>query len=248
MKKIVFTWAMCSVFLFHSCSNEPESPIPSNGLVAHYTFNGGNADDKSGNNNHGTISMASFTSDRFGEENESVLFNSEDDFIKVTNPSFLDSDKGTFVAWVKFQDIDHTQYIASVGDEGSIDNYISFIRLDGVTHTLGIYQREPAAANWVDGSTVITEDTYYHVVMRSDGQEWSIYINGNKETLSIRGGSNAGKWISQLNSIDNFVIGSSIILPPYTIPYMSGIIDEVLMYDRPLSESEIRKLYNNTKP
>jgi len=243
MKKLLTNCVLCSGILLYSCSN-----IPTKGLVAHYTFKGGNANDKSGNNNHGTTSTVSFTSDRFGVANESVLFDSENDFVKVTNPSFLNSDKGTLVAWVKFDKVDHVQYVASAGDEGSTENYISFLRLDPARHTLGIYQRGPHEANWIDGTTIIGENAYYHLVMLSNGTEWSIYVNGVKEKLSIRAGDNTGKWIRQLNSIDNFVIGSSKLLAPYTIPYLSGNIDEILLYDRPLTDKEIEELYMTTKP
>lgn len=221
--------------------------IPTNGLVAHYTLNG-NANDISGNNNNGTIIGAISAADRLGQANQSYNFDSSDDYIEVNNPSFISNTQGTFVAWVKFSNLDHIQYVASAGDLQSIDSYISFIRLDEVTKTLGIYQREASMANWIEGTTVIQANKYYFVVMMSDGLGWSMYINGVKESLKIKSGINSGKWIGNLVSIDNFVIGSSRIKPPFTIPYMAGNIDEVLMYNRALKEAEIELIYNDTKP
>ena len=44
------------------------SYVPTNGLVGWWPFNG-NANDESGNGNHGTVNGAALTSDRFGINN-----------------------------------------------------------------------------------------------------------------------------------------------------------------------------------
>lgn len=221
--------------------------ILANGLVAHYSFKGGLSGDLTGNGNNGTISGSTAVADRLGRSNESMKFNSSDDYIKVNTPSFLSNNEGSFAAWVKFDDLGHTQYVGSVGDEQSSESYLSFLRIEGTEKKVGLYQREAGAANWLKGTTVLQTNTYYHLVMLSTGTEWKIYINGQPETLSIVGGVNNGKWISDLAGIDNFVIGSSIIQAPYTIPYLSGNIDEVRLYNRALSQSEITTLFNTTK-
>jgi hypothetical protein len=235
------------IFLLPSCHKENIDKIPKNGLIAYYTFSNGYAYDLSGNDNNGIIHGALSVPDRFFKPNESFQFNDVDDYIKVDNPSFLDNDKGTFMAWVEFDDIDHIQYVASVGDTNSIENYISLIRLDPSSQTLGLYQREVGSANWVNGSTLISHDIYYHFALVSDGLSWSIYINGKKEALTIINGSNNGKWFKDLSSIDNFVIGNCIIKEPYIVPYMTGNIDEVLLYNRSLTEGEIKYIYNLEK-
>jgi len=50
------------------------------GLIAYYPFNG-NANDESGNGNHGTVYGATLTEDRFGNNNKAYLF---------TNNSYID--------------------------------------------------------------------------------------------------------------------------------------------------------------
>ena len=60
-----------------------------NGLVAYYPFCG-NADDKSGNNHHGTVNGATLTTDRFGNINRAYSFDGQNDFIEVTNVTNLD--------------------------------------------------------------------------------------------------------------------------------------------------------------
>ena len=60
------------------------SPV---GLVAFYPFNG-NANDESGNSNHGQVSLASLTSDRFGSPNSAYLFNGIDSYIDIHGDTY----------------------------------------------------------------------------------------------------------------------------------------------------------------
>jgi hypothetical protein len=73
------------------------------GLVAYYPFNG-NADDESGNGNHGTVYGATITEDRFGNTESAYSFNSVGnyDFIGVSNSSSLSNLEEISVAfWTK---------------------------------------------------------------------------------------------------------------------------------------------------
>ncbi len=249
--KILSLALVAILMVISSCkedgANTP-SKFPVNGLVAHYTFSAGSAADLIGSNSGVISGTTTISTDRFNKSQEALSFDSSDDLVKVSNPSFLNNAQGTFMAWVKFANLDHVQYVASVGDEGSVESYISFLRYDPTNKTLGVYQREIGKANWVRGTTEIQTGVYYHLVMLSDGVSWSIFINGKKENLTVVNGANSGKWISQLEGIDNFVIGNCLILPPYTIPFFSGSIDEVWLYNRVLTDLEIQSVYSNTKP
>ncbi len=61
------------------------SPIPTNGLVAWYPFNG-NANDESGNNLNGTVNGANLATDRFLKTNKAYSF-STNQSIKIPNSS-----------------------------------------------------------------------------------------------------------------------------------------------------------------
>jgi hypothetical protein len=54
------------------------------GLVAYYPFNG-NANDKSGNGNHGTVHGATLTEDRFGNADSAYNFDGVYDYIEIKN-------------------------------------------------------------------------------------------------------------------------------------------------------------------
>jgi hypothetical protein len=69
------------------------------GLVAYYPFNG-NANDESGNNNHGIIQGASLTSDRFDNSNSTYYFNGNDNLINCGHGNSLQMTNAiTISAW-----------------------------------------------------------------------------------------------------------------------------------------------------
>jgi len=57
------------------------SYVPTNGLVGWWGFNG-NANDESGNGNHGTVNGATLTTDRFGNQNRAYSFDGISNFIE----------------------------------------------------------------------------------------------------------------------------------------------------------------------
>jgi hypothetical protein len=57
-------------------------------LLAYYPFNG-NANDESGNGNHGTIHGPVLTEDRFGNPNSAFSFDGVDDYIDLGNDASL---------------------------------------------------------------------------------------------------------------------------------------------------------------
>ena len=61
-------------------------------------FNG-NADDESPNNNHGTVSGAQLTEDRFGNPNSAYLFDGINDYINIGH-EVHPRNRVTFSAWV----------------------------------------------------------------------------------------------------------------------------------------------------
>jgi Concanavalin A-like lectin/glucanases superfamily len=76
--------------------------LPTNGLVGWWPFNG-NANDESGNANHGTVSGATLTSDRNENSNKSFSFNRvTNNEINVSNSSSLNNLSNiTISLWVK---------------------------------------------------------------------------------------------------------------------------------------------------
>jgi gliding motility-associated-like protein len=227
----------------NSCNHNCESDLL-NGLVAYYPFNS-NANDESGNGNNGAVFGASLTTDRCGNINQAYYFNGIDNYIFI-NPGFLlNNSQGTFATWVKFNDLTRLQYLAFVGDVNSIDYYISLLRYDQIYHTMSIYTHNPrGGGSYLIGNTIIAPNVFYHMVMTSDGLNWNIYINGVKENLISLSGPNNGAWINDLSSVDDLLLGAiKLEVPEASNAYLQGILDDIRIYNRALSEDEIRCLY-----
>ena len=73
MKKLFLTLTLVLFIIPIGISQDLPSYVPTDGLVAYYPFNG-NANDESGNGNHGTVNGATLTTDRDGNENSSYSF------------------------------------------------------------------------------------------------------------------------------------------------------------------------------
>ena len=76
-----------------------QAQIPTIGLAAYYPFTG-NANDLSGNLNHGIVSGAILTTDRFGNNNSAYEFNGTSSYIRVADNANNDLDSlYTISAW-----------------------------------------------------------------------------------------------------------------------------------------------------
>ena len=194
------------------------------GPVVHYPFDG-NADDASGNGNHGTVYGAALTEDRFGNPNSAYQFDGVDDYIFAPvniNPDVMP--KMTMTAWVRADEASPVRQAIS-SDNGGFDRgmgvdcrfgsccWLAFIGSGGV---LG--DRLYVPGEWV----------FLAVVYDQDAGTAKLYVNGQVyEGTGVLGPGH-----------DYFRIGSN---PSYG-EYFSGVIDDVRIYDRALSDAEIRNL------
>ncbi len=207
------------------------SQIPIDGLVAYYPFNG-NAHDESGNGNDGGVLGASLTFDRFGNPDHAYSFDGVDDLISIPNSSSLQSidSEITLAAWVyvngwytnwaglasKSNSIERAQYGVAFQPEGRID-----VDLVGTKITLLTgFQFELS--------------TWYFLAMRWDGEDVQVFVNE-----SIVGASTYAP--PPLANQMPFEIGRHT---PVNTEYMNGLIDDIRLYDRALSDAEVQELYN----
>ena len=99
MKKYYFVLVLIFVVNLLSAQNIPNY-VPKDGLVGYWPFNG-NANDESGNGNHGTVNGATLTSDRNGTANSAYSFNGVSNYIEIPNNSkFRGLDNISIVAWI----------------------------------------------------------------------------------------------------------------------------------------------------
>ena len=201
------------------------------GLVGSWHFGEGSGTstaDSSGNNNAGTVSGASWTSGKYGS---AMQFDGVNDYVDAGNASSLNTAKITISAWIK-PNTDGT-YLSITGrgtGNAQVDqNHHLFSRSD--TNKLAFYARD---AVWIYSDGTVASGSWSHVAVTYDGTNVIFYING--QASGIRPAS----YSSLVSVTNNLRIGRQ----GDSTNYFNGTIDEVQIYNRALSASEISALYN----
>jgi len=238
-----FRCRLCAVLLMTLVMGLAWFPIAKadldDGLVAYYPFDG-NANDKSGNGNDGTINGATLTADRFGNADSAYSFNGNGNYIIVPNSPTLNPATSTLSVWVKIS-YDAPAGMDIVSKDGeSLERQYLISRNQGFrTHVGDRFGK----FSFYDGQTLPVLEQWYHVAQTYDGNSLKLYVNGQYESplniSSVDGGTT--------NSLQPLRIGGGA--PSGTSPFwFAGFIDDIRIYNRALSEDEVKQLYQNDKP
>jgi hypothetical protein len=207
-----------------------------NGLTAHYPFNG-NANDASGNGNNGTVNGATLTADRFGDANRAYRFNGASwvqlpDAILPVAPSEL-----TLSVWV-------------LADSGPYTTTEILTELSPRTGTCSMgagtghwgFSAKLQNSGWQPNyppMPMITNMWVQLVGIYKQGQYVEFYVNG-----SLAYSNAIPDEILETNP--TFPLNSAIGIYDYAPgPYngFNGAIDDVRVYNRALSAAEVQQLY-----
>lgn len=194
------------------------------------SYSTGQTKDYSGNNNIGNVSGAVFNSTGGFDGEGAYEFDGSDDYIVTTNFG-LSNYSGAVMAWVK------AATAAPPGSDviimGSRDPnriYISHNDTTGtVSYTVG-------STNEHTSSTLIIGE-WHHVALVWNGSSYTTYFDG-AETAS---GSHSG--ISSFSACAS--IGAYNSCAGTANGNFNGAVDEVLFFNRSLSGSQVRAIYEN---
>ncbi len=196
------------------------------GLVAYYPFNG-NANDASGYGNNGTVNGATLTTDRFGNSNKAYSFDGVNDYIRSNTTIAINTNQATYAAWVNFR--------SSVNDVKQILEFklgagVIFLETDNSTKI------RFGMSDGITGSTLFSPEalplnSWHYVSGTYDGSVQKLYIDGVKV-------AEASLSLNVLNSPINIGKDSE-----FDFQYIDGLIDDVRIYNRALSNAEIQSLY-----
>jgi Concanavalin A-like lectin/glucanases superfamily/CARDB/Bacterial TSP3 repeat len=210
------------------------------GLVAYYPFNG-NANDASGNGHDGVVYGATLDTDRFGQPGSCYRFTGTSHWIRANvGPSYFSSDF-TFAVWVKFSDSgaynnDYPMIVS--GDTW----YIHFSGL-GPGYGPSLYQKvnfyqqsEPGTSDRIGlmySTNILQTNLWYHLAVTRRGLSFSMFVNGvlSAQTVSTNQIQLFGSYLQFGNDLQN----------PYS--NFHGNLDDIRIYNRALSSTEILQLY-----
>ncbi|HLU87512.1 MAG TPA: LamG-like jellyroll fold domain-containing protein, partial [Taishania sp.] len=204
-------------------------------LIAYYPFSG-NASDVTGNGYDGTIYGATLTTDRFGNANMAYDFDGIDDYINTF--SIFDFEYRTLSLWVYSRDITGSgtseKHVA-----GHDDDAMSYGQLKVKFDSNTLQVRSGGETNNQIYQFPMTE-IWYHVVLVRDGANSYFYLNN-----VLIGVDASGNTASSAFTNPDFVIGAGREL---TNQFFNGKIDDIRIYNRALSSSEVGDLFDLGNP
>ena len=217
--------------------------VPSNGLVGWWPFNG-NANDLSGNNLNGTVSAASLTTDRFGNNNCAYNFSAPGQYIDFFSDGSWATNDHTISFWFNTTPNGSPQRI--------LTKRTSCLGNSSETHNLDISLAE--TSNYVGGGWGGNPSTFganfglYDPVNSYIPNAWNnlIYIrNGNNFYLYINGVL-VGNQNGNCPSIScNLMMRAGGWSCPFSGRDFTGKFDDLGIWNRALSQQEIINLYNS---
>ena len=212
-------------------------------LVAYYPFNG-NANDVSGNGNHGTVYGAVLTQDRWSNPNKAYYFDGVDDYIDVGNNTTLKPQLPvSFSFWINYA-VFSTKIPIFTNNYDTTNNYLGIWSDVDPSSKISISFSDggpigPTSRRTKRSSTVTQGGVWFHVVgIIRDSQDMDIYINGVNDngTYDGSGGALAYNMMpANIGRKDFATFG-----PPW---YFNGTIDELRLYNRELSSAEVQALF-----
>ncbi|MDG1139609.1 MAG: BspA family leucine-rich repeat surface protein [Opitutales bacterium] len=213
------------------------------GLVAWYPFDG-NASDMSGNGNHGTVNGATLGTDRHGAAGKAYSFDGVDDYIVSSGNTFDTQDKGTISLW--FNDVSTTN--SGGGILGSRRGYVQGDFLIGNLESgdgfrvLFWNSKNSAWAGWGSGiETTLSKWNHLLLTWEKNGSS-VLKFNNNQVQQAVDSFPIFGENLLYIGS-ESFEYFTS-----FPAVHFHGLVDEVRIYDRALSASEVLSLYNLEKP
>jgi hypothetical protein len=207
-------------------------PIIREGLVLELHFNeleGSTVYDLSGYNNNGTIYGATRVQEGFGK---ALSFDGVDDYVGIPDSASLKGMSAlTVEVWIKPEMI-RNQGIISKWNSWVANTGGSYIMWMTSTGTIGWGVITTTSYSYLYDTPTLAANKWYHLVGVYDGSQIRLYINTElKGTPKSLSGSVA-------STTDLLFIGK------YGTAFFKGIIDEVFIWNRALSESEIQTIYN----
>jgi Tol biopolymer transport system component len=214
----------------HGDATDPADPIcvdVSTGLVSWYAAEG-DADDEGLLNDAVLQNGASFAPGKVGD---AFSLDGQDDFVQVPSPSGLPVGNAprTMELWFQTDANLQSQTESAIIQYGTESNSQMFGLITSSNAPGRLYFF--GHANDLAGTTVIQPGQWYHAALTHDGSTVRMYVNGILEASKA----------ATLNTVLN---GNGL-----TLGYRSsasrwdGLIDETSLYDRALTDTEIRSIY-----
>jgi hypothetical protein len=239
-KHLTFSLALLTLLCTSAHAQLP-SYLPADGLVGWWPFNG-NANDESGNGNDGDIQNGLlFTSDRNNISNSALDFDGNDDQVVVSHSSSLSPINFVTVGfWVNPSIYEDGKTILEKGSH--VNLYYRSYGFYGPQNNgkISFFVSSNNTELAVSSTSNIELNQWTHVVGVFNGNSIKIYVNGNLESEQLLVGN-----INQNTEPLQFGSQRYYAFSDY---WFNGLLDDIAIYNRVLTEEEIQNLYTGTTP
>jgi len=216
-----------------SCGNGEEF-CPSE-MISYWKLEEGNGTffvDTIGTNNGTCVGDECPTYTMNGKIGGAYNFDGVDDSIILgsSNSIITDENNFTIAIWVKIN-----------GNSNTSRDYFSFLkgvssafmtmRVDINGYADMIYRDTTGSANTLNGATIITDNIWHQIIFTRSGAVVTSYVDSNQDVTVSNAGGAPSTDIAHLGRT-----GSGVF-------YANGTIDEVVVYNKALNQTEINELY-----
>ena len=213
-----------------------------NGLVAYYPFNG-NANDASGNGHNGTVNGAMLTTNRFGEANHAYRFGGTAAYITAPLTSTVFSNDFTASVWFNASDIANSWPTLLFEENQSLNMQIAGLAC-GCANSQRLIAYGASTPSGPNFNWLLTKaeptpiGTYCQVVITKAGANATMYLNAQiaatSSVVSQTVAVGTKLWVGRAESESGYAPGALVF---------HGVLDDIRIYNRALSSSEVAQLY-----
>jgi len=240
--------------------------VSTDGLVAQWLFNG-DASDNTGNghdgeakagHSHWGAGSATLTTDRFGNASAAYQFD-EGGNIEVPYSTALNPSSMSLSWWIYMEEQENNDYMISMNRWNTYK--VNLQTINRVFFTTKV--EDPASAGDFiyndrdhDGDGLVA-GTWYHLAVSFGGGHMKFYIDGVmvKDWDNVPNSSIVNISSDPVNLIFGQDLPTSIYSTDDTSPYYvnwggfyKGKLDDIRLYNRVLTDSEVTSIYNLEKP
>lgn len=225
------------VAAIHELDKAPKTPSITEGLIAYYPFNG-NANDESGNGNHGTVNGAKLAEDRRGEHSKAYKFDGND-YIRVKYSNALNAGNNfTMSVWYTVEGASGNDYGTIIGNNNRSSGWWLSTERSGNTTNKIRWEHDTVGGMSKNITFKYSTKIWHHSVIVYNNRNASFYLD-NKLIAEKKFTDRPG------NSSNDLLIGQQ--LAGISGRGWKGKIDDIRIYNRALSESEVKMLHDSEK-
>jgi hypothetical protein len=217
-----------------------------NSLVGYWNFES-NTNDLSSNSNHGTFTNGGSIQSTNKIRGNNSYFDGTNDYINIGSGSNLDILENMSISvWFNAYSFPSSGTLKTlvgrgIGGESSNTNFMysfGLVTISDTTYLRAGHEYGSGSNTPITSNYSVQRNTWYNVILLRDtiNKEFKFYVNGEfKSNLSYTNNPDGGS--SGITSIGR--------AGGYSAEYFHGKLDEVMIFNRILSENEIKSIYNS---